>query len=142
MSTTIHPAASGHLPPFITAPGQTDILFNIVIIFAAFMLIAVMVLYFRLHALPEHIAHSTEKIQYEVVAVLVLISLFTHNHIYWILGLLLALVRFPDFATPLSSMAGSLEKMAATDGPPPAAKIEPVTAPRRGSGQPHKLTGE
>jgi hypothetical protein len=142
MSTTIHPAASGHLPPFITAPGQTDILFNAVIIFAVFMLIAVMVLYFRLHALPEHIAHSTDKIQYEVVAVLVLISLFTHNHIYWILGLLLALIRFPDFTTPLSRMADSLTKMATDHEPPPAAKVEPVTPPRRASGQPHKLAGE
>jgi hypothetical protein len=142
MSTTIHPAAGDHLPLFITAPGGTDILFNVVIIFAVFLLIMVMVLYFRLHALPEHIAHGTDKIQYEIVAVLVLISLFTHNHLYWILGLLLALVRLPDFTSPLTSMADSLTKMADEGKPPPTVKVEPVAASRRASGQSHKLAGE
>jgi hypothetical protein len=142
MSTTIHPAASDHLPLFITAPGSADILFNVVVVFAVFLLIMVMVLYFRLHALPEHIAHGTDKIQYEVVSVLVLISLFTHNHLYWILGLLLALVRLPDFTTPLTSMADSLAKMIDKDRSPPAAKVEPVAASRRVSGQSHKMAGE
>ena len=26
MSASLHPAASHHLPPFITAPGETDVL--------------------------------------------------------------------------------------------------------------------
>jgi hypothetical protein len=44
--------------------------------------------------------------------VLGLISLFTHMHIFWIAGLLLAMVDLPDFGTPLRSIAGSVEKIA------------------------------
>src|SRR5262249_21866317 len=68
------------------------------------------ILYFRLHALPERFAH--QKVQFEIVCVLALISLFTHMHIFWIAGLLLALVDLPDFGTPLNRIAGSAEKMA------------------------------
>jgi hypothetical protein len=111
-TTAIHPEATQHLPFFITPPGETDILMNVMIVFLALIVFLIGILYLRLHALPEHMAHSTQKIQYEVVAVLALISLFTHNHLYWILGLLLALVQIPDFSTPLTRMADSLSKMA------------------------------
>jgi hypothetical protein len=125
MTKAIHPEATHHLPFFITPPGETDILMNVMIVFLALIVFLIGILYLRLHALPEHMAHRTEKIQYEVVAVLALISLFTHNHLYWILGLLLALVQIPDFSTPLSRMADSLAKMAglkrpARTGEPPA----------------------
>src|SRR5262249_55231249 len=118
MTTAIHPEATHHLPFFITPPGETDILMNVMIVFLALIVFLIGVLYLRLHALPEHMAHSTQKIQYEIVAVLALISLFTHNHLYWILGLLLALVQIPDFSTPLSRMADSLAKMAGVKRPP------------------------
>ncbi len=111
MAQSIHPAATHHLPIFITEPGQTDYLFNGVV---TFLLIAVLVvgnLYFQLHALPERRAHRTSKVQMEIVAILCLISLFTHNHIYWIAGLLLAFVHIPDFSTPLDSIAQSLAKL-------------------------------
>jgi len=112
MSTAIHPEATHHLPFFITPPGETDILMNVMIVFLALAVFLIGILYLRLHALPEHMAHGTQKVQYEIVAVLALISLFTHNHIYWIIGLLLALVQIPDFSTPLSRMADSLATMA------------------------------
>src|SRR5262249_9661917 len=41
-----------------------------------------------------------------------LISLFTHMHIFWIIGLVLAFIELPDFSTPLNRIAGSAEKMA------------------------------
>jgi hypothetical protein len=44
--------------------------------------------------------------------VLGLLALFTHEHIFWVAGLLLALVDLPDWGSPLRRMAGSLEKMA------------------------------
>ena len=112
MDDKIHPVAIEHLPFFITAPGQTDILFNVMVVF---MLVAILVvgnLYFQLHAFPERMAHRTNVVQMEIVAVLALISLFTHNNLFWIAGLLLALVRFPDFSSPLGSIAGSLERIA------------------------------
>jgi hypothetical protein len=57
-------------------------------------------------------AHKSQKLQFEIVAVLGLISLFTHMHIFWIAGLLLALIDLPDFGTPLRGIAGSVEKIA------------------------------
>src|SRR6478752_7659643 len=91
------------LPFFITGPAQTDILFNITIVFLLAVVMALGNLYFQLHALPERMAHRASRVQLEIVAVLCLIALFTHNHIYWILGLLLALVQLPDFSTPVAS---------------------------------------
>jgi hypothetical protein len=35
-------------------------------------------------------------------------------HIFWIAGLLLALIELPDFGTSLSRIAGSVEKIAGT----------------------------
>ena len=57
-------------------------------------------------------AHRSHKLQLEIVAVLCLISLFTHMHIFWIAGLLLALIDLPDFGTPLTRIATSAEKIA------------------------------
>ena len=42
-------------------------------------------------------AHKSQKLQFEIVAVLGLLALFTHIHLFWIAGLLLALVDLPDF---------------------------------------------
>ena len=103
MADAIHPAAIEHLPVFITAPGQTDWLFNGVVVFLLAMILIVGNFYFRLHALPEQMAHRGKKVQMEIVAVLALISLFTHNHIFWIAGLLLALIDLPDFFSIIHS---------------------------------------
>ena len=111
MADTLHPAAIEHLPVFVTGPGESDWLFTAV---AVFLLAAVLMIgnfYFQVHALPERMAHRTKKVQMEIVAVLALISLFTHNHIFWIAGLLLAFIDLPDFSTPMSSMAQSLERL-------------------------------
>jgi hypothetical protein len=128
MSEAIHPAASHHLPFFITAPGETDVLLNAMIGFLVLSVFLVGVLYLRLHHLPDHIAHKGQKIQYEIVAVLALISMFTHNHLYWILGLLLALVTIPDFSTPLNRMADSLVTMASRKFG--GTRIEPLSSPK------------
>ena len=112
MSDTTNPAAPHHLPMFVGAPGETDVLFNVMAILLVVAVLALMVFYFRLHALPEHMAHNGQKLQFEIVAVLGLISLFTHNHIFWIAGLLLALIPIPDFSTPLGRTADSPTTMA------------------------------
>ena len=127
MSKAINPAATQHLPFFITAPGETDILLNVMIGFSILVIFLVGVLYLRLHHLPEHIAHTTQKIQYEVVAVLALIAMFTHNNLFWIAALLLALVQIPDFLTPIQGMADSLAKMASAKLR--RLSIEPVSPP-------------
>jgi hypothetical protein len=80
--------------------------------------------------LPEHIAHKSKKIQFEIVAVLGLIAMFTHMHIFWIAGLLLALIDIPDFGTSLDRIAGSVEKIAGTKTRERTAEIPPETARR------------
>ncbi len=57
-------------------------------------------------------AHKSQKLQFEIVAVLGLISLFTHMHIFWVAGLLLAMIDLPDFGTPMRSIADSVERIA------------------------------
>jgi len=135
-SATPHPLAIEHLPSFITAPGQTDVLFNFTVVFMITMLFLAGVLYMRLHALPEHMAHRTQKTQLEIVAVMALIALFTHSTIMWVAALLLAMVDLPDFLSPMRSMAISLRKMALGRTRAAAAEVvatdpasEPLPAP-------------
>jgi hypothetical protein len=117
MADLIHPAAIHHLPPFITAPGQTDVLMVVMAVFLLAAVIGIGVVYLMLHSLPEQLAHRGQKMQFQIVAVLGLLALVTHNHAFWVAGLLLALVPLPDFGTPLSSIARSLERIAASSGP-------------------------
>jgi hypothetical protein len=84
-------------------------------------------LYWKLHSLPERMAHKSQKLQFEFVAVLGLISLFTHMHIFWIAGLLLAMIDIPDFGTPMRSIADSVEKIA--DATSPTDGVEAAAAP-------------
>jgi hypothetical protein len=111
-SAGAHPVATHHLPSFITAPGETDVLMVAMVIVLVLSVLGFGLLFLRLHTLPERIAHRGHKLQFEIVAVLGLIALFTHMHIFWIIGLLLALVDLPDFGTPLNRIAGSTEKLA------------------------------
>ena len=124
MSEALHPAAPHHLPSFITAPGDTDVLMIVTGIFLIGAVVGVGNLYLHLHTLPERMAHRTHKLQFEIVAVLGLLALFTHNHLFWVIGLFLAMVDLPDFITPLRRIAGSVEKMAG--GP---AELAPTETP-------------
>lgn len=128
-SPLLHPEAVAHLPPFITAPGQTDWLLLAMGAFLVLFVVMIGVFYLKLHALPEQMAHRGQKVQFEIVAVLALLALFTHNHVYWIAGLLLALMPIPDFITPLTSMAGSLRRMAGEPPEPPLPTDTPAPAP-------------
>jgi hypothetical protein len=128
----IHPLAVEHLPMFITPPGQTDVLMVVMVFVLAFSVFAFGVLFLRLHSLPEHIAHRSHKVQMEIVSVLCLISLFTHMHIFWIIGLLLAFIDIPDFGTPLKRIAGAAEKIAGVETiePETTHTAEPAVEPR------------
>jgi hypothetical protein len=114
LSEQLHPQAAHHLPIFITAPGETDVLMVVMAIFLVAAVLWVGTLYWRLHSLPERMAHKSEKLQFEIVAILGLLALFTHIHLFWVAGLLLAMIDLPDFGTPLRSIAGSVEKIADT----------------------------
>jgi hypothetical protein len=120
----MNPAATDPLPFFMTAPGATDTLYIFTVVFLLLLIFSVGVLYLKLHALPERMAHGGSKLQFQVVSVLALLALFTHNNIFWIAALLLALVQFPDFSTPLNSISRSLEKISGTEPPPDEAAGE------------------
>jgi len=112
VSESLHPAAPQHLPSFITAPGDTDTLMVVVGIILIGSVLAVGNFYLHLHTMPERMAHKSQKLQFEIVAVLGLLALFTHNHLFWVIGLFLAMIDLPDFSTPLRSIAGSVGKIA------------------------------
>jgi hypothetical protein len=123
MSASLHPAATHHLPAFITAPGETDVLMVGMAVFLLLAVVAVGILFLRLHTLPERIAHRGHKLQFEIVAVLGLLALFTHMHVFWVAGLLLALIDIPDFSGSLGRIAGSVEKIAGIEPGEGAAKV-------------------
>ncbi len=129
MTVAPNPAAAHHLhlPFFITAPGQTDYLLWVMGIFLLAIIVILGNFYFKLHALPEHMAHRTNHAQMQIVAVLALLALFTHNHVFWIAGLLLALITLPDFSTPINSIAESLERLSGRERAP--ASPEPALIP-------------
>ena len=133
MTVSSHPSAPEHLPWFITAPGGTDVLYVITTVLVVVSVVLLGVLFFWLHSLPERMGHK--KLQFEIVAVLGLISLFTHQHIFWIMGLLLALIDLPDLMSPLHRIADSSEKIAGIE---PAVAIktldEQLTVPPASGG--------
>jgi hypothetical protein len=140
--------APHHLPFYLAPASGTDPLMVVMGVFLVGTLLWVGTLYLRLHSLPEQMAHKSQKLQFEIVAVLGLLALFTHIHAFWIAGLLLALIDIPDFGTPLRSIADSVEKIAdatpgepgeataateagAEAGPPPAEKPGPAKEKER-----------
>lgn len=102
-----------HLPWFIAGPtGQPDVLLIVMGVFVILFVLIIGVLMMRLHHLPHHIAEKEQKIQFQVVAVLVLLAMFTHENLFWIVGLLLAMVDIPDFVGLLNRIASSVERIA------------------------------
>lgn len=110
MVENLHPLAPHHLPGFIAGPGESDVLFTVMAIVLLAVVLIIGNLYFKLHSLPERMAHRANRVQLQVVAVLCLLALFTHNHLFWIAALLLALVQIPDFLSPLARIADALER--------------------------------
>lgn len=114
----------------MTAPGQVD---GLLVGIGIFLLIVVFLLgvgFLWLHSLPERLAHNGQKLQFEIVAVLCLLALFTHNNLLWGVALILAMIDLPDLNTPLNRISDALERMtgprraapaAASDTPAPEA---------------------
>lgn len=112
MSTSPNPIATEHLPFFITPPGQTDVLYNVTLIFVIGMVVLTGVIFLTIHSLPERMAHKTKKIQLDIVAVLCLLALLTNEHVFWVAALLLAYIDFPDLLTPFNRIARATEVIA------------------------------
>ena len=132
MEHALHEAASHHLPPFITAPGQTDWLLSLMAIVLIGAVLGAGVFFFWLHSLPERMVHN--KVQFDLVCVLALLSLFTHIHAFWVAALILALIEFPSFSLPqfgnsLGRIAGSLETIADAQTASGEGKPSPAAGP-------------
>lgn len=109
MQENINPAAPHVFPAFITPPNETDVFLLGAGIFLVVAVFLIGILFLWLHSLPERMAHKSHKLQFEIVAVLCLVSLFTHNNFFWIAALLLAVIDLPDIGTPLRRIADALD---------------------------------
>ena len=118
LSTPTHPTAPPQPPFYLPGPDGSDPVMVGTGIFLIIAVIAFGLLFLRLHTLPERMAHRGHKLQFEFVAVLGLLALFTGVHAVWVVGLLLALIDIPDFTGPMRRIAGSTERIA---GLPPGA---------------------
>jgi hypothetical protein len=125
MSGQIHPLAPHELPGFIGAADGSDPLFTAVVFIVIAVVLAIGVFYLKLHAIPEQLAHKHGNTQSQLIMVLALLALFTHNNIFWVAALILALIKFPDLVTPLNDISSSLSKMTQSDD---SGSSEEVTA--------------
>lgn len=106
----LHPMAPEHLPFFITPPGTTDMMLVNVAVFLVGLVLLGGVVYLALHSLPERMAHRRNAAQFQLIGILGLLGLLTHNGLFWLAALVLAVVEVPDVMGPLRSIARSLEK--------------------------------
>jgi hypothetical protein len=137
LSTAPNPIATHHLPFFITPPGETDVLYNVTLVFVVAMIVLFGVIFLTIHSLPERLAHRTKKIQLDIVAVLCLLALLTNEHIFWVAALLLAYIDIPDFLTPITRIAAAAETIAGQEGN--VAPLADGTGPGAHGGEPSSL---
>nr|WP_240931823.1 hypothetical protein [Sedimentitalea sp. CY04] len=103
--------ATGHIPGFLPGADGSDPLFTGMVVFTILLVLLIGAFYFKLHAIPEHMAHEDNHTQMQVIGILALLALFTHNNMFWVIALLVAAFRMPDFLTPLQSIARSLDSL-------------------------------
>lgn len=137
MSAELNPLTPHELPWFVTPPGGTDVLYVITTLMVILIVVFLGVGFFWLHSLPERMGHR--KLQFEVVAVLGLISLFTHMHIFWILGLILAMIDLPDFIGPQRRIARAVEKIAGIPGEPDQSETPALVTDEEGASTPRPV---
>lgn len=129
MENAVHSLAPPHLPMFLPGPDGSDFLFTAVVVVMIVVVLLFGVIYFSLHALPEKIAHGASSTQFQLIGVLALLAMFTHNNAFWVAALLLATVQLPDFTTPLNSISRSLEELKNREPAP----LQPSPAPLQSS---------
>ena len=125
MSGELHPLAPHTLPPFVGAADGSDPLFSAIIFIVILAVLGVGVFYLKLHAMPEQLAHKHGNTQSQLIMVLALLALFTHNNIFWVAALILALLKLPDFLTPINSISESLKKLTPEEADTPVGALEP-----------------
>ena len=65
-----HPAATPHVPSFAPLADGSDFLLSFMTVSLIVSVLAIGLLFLRIHTLPERMAHRSKKIQFELVAVL------------------------------------------------------------------------
>ncbi len=125
MSGELHALAPHTLPPFVGAADGSDPLFSAIIFIVILAVLGVGVFYLKLHAMPEQLAHKHGNTQSQLIMVLALLALFTHNNIFWVAALILALLKLPDFLTPINSISESLKKLTPEEADTPVGALEP-----------------
>lgn len=111
MADKLHPLSPHEIPGYLASADGSDKLMVLVIILMLILLLVIGNYYLKLHALPERMAHRTSHTQLQIITALALLALFTHNNLFWVAALLLAVVKFPDYQTPLNSIAKSLAEL-------------------------------
>jgi hypothetical protein len=111
MSDAVHPLAPEHLPGYLAAADGSDFLFSFMVFFLLAVILLLGVIYFTLHALPEHMGHKSNSTQLQLISILCMLALFTHNNVFWVIALVLAAFRPPDLVGPLNSIAQSLQSL-------------------------------
>ncbi len=125
----LHPMATGHIPRYIVAADGSDYLFSAMVVFFVVIVVLIGVGYLTLHSVPEKMAHENNHPQFQLVGILALLALFTHNGLFWIAAILVAGFQFPDFATPMKNIADAIRSLGQSPGSRPAAETVPPAAP-------------
>ncbi|WP_424831351.1 hypothetical protein [Ruegeria sp.] len=122
----IHPMATGHIPSYVVQADGSDFLFTFMLVFTVVVIVLLGVAYFTLHSIPEKIAHQSNHPQFQLVGILALLALFTHNGLFWVAAILVAGFQFPDFAAPLRSIADAIRSLAPQRPAEPEVEEPPV----------------
>jgi hypothetical protein len=137
LTASPNPIATTHMPFFITAPGDTDVLFNATLALVVACIILAGVVFLTIHSLPERMAHKSKKILLDLIALLCLLALLTHEHLFWFIAIVLAFIDIPDFLTPVNRIAKSVETMAGQEvGDKPEDHSAPAAPEAATAGQP------
>lgn len=136
-SADLHPMATGHIPSYITQADGSDFLFTFMLVFTVGVVVLIGVAYFTLHSIPEKMAHESNHPQFQLVGILALLALFTHNGIFWIAAVLVAGFQFPDFAAPLRAIADAIRSLAPGQGADPAPEPDAAPEPDEAAAQGH-----
>nr|WP_240989421.1 hypothetical protein [Salipiger mangrovisoli] len=104
--------APDHIPGYVVGADGSDVLFTAMTIFGIVLVVGLGVLYLTLHSIPERMAHKSSHPQLQIVGILALLALFTHNNLFWVAAVLVAGFQFPDMLSPLQSIARSLARLA------------------------------
>jgi hypothetical protein len=121
----LHPMATGHIPKYVVAADGSDYLFSAMVVFFVVLVVLIGVGYLTLHSVPEKMAHENTHPQFQLVGILALLALFTHNGIFWVAAVLVAGFQFPDFATPMRNIADAIRSLGQSLAPQAPAEPAP-----------------